>query len=111
MPYQFEVLKNHVATVHPEIFDAFMEGWNNLGSQTQAHWRQQGLVAPKQKVAVKHWFSWTTIKTVELLASTENYSLDTPTSNFEKRLANLIHKKLQHSGQFFDIPSMPKKEN
>jgi hypothetical protein len=108
MPYDYEVLKNHIATAHPELLDAFLEGWNHLGPESQAYWHQQGLVAPKEKVKAKHWSSWTAVKLMELFASkSDNISFNNCLSEFEDRLAVLFHNSMQNSGQFFGLPSMP----
>ena len=108
MPYDYEVLKNHIATVHPELLDAFVEGWNCLGSESQAYWHQQGLVAPKEKVKSKRWVSWTAVKMMQSFTSkSDDVSLKMQSQDFENRLIVLFHNSIQNSGQFFGLPIMP----
>lgn len=112
MPYDYEALKNHVSAAHPELLDAFVEGWNNLGPQSQSHWRQQAFLTPKNKVTYKCWLSWTTVQTNLLFGRRkDDFPFDFPLSNFEKELAILFHNKMQHVGQLFDLPYMPPVEN
>lgn len=107
MPYNYESLKNHVSAVHPELLDAFVEGWNQLGPQSQDHWRQRALITPAQKVVCQYWSSWTNIKRVEFFKQRGNLPFDIPLSKFEKQLAILFHDSMQHGGDLFHFPYMP----
>ena len=105
-------LKNHISAAHPELLDAFVEGWNNLGPLSQAHWRQQAFIAPRQKVESNCWLSWTTVQVDELFEPRKkDFSFDIPLSNFEKQLAILFHNNMQHAGHLFNLPYMPPLEN
>jgi hypothetical protein len=108
MPYTYEYLKRHISEVHPEILDSFVEGWNRLGPVSQAKWLQQGLLAPRQKVEVKYWFAWTTIKIDELFEARKlNNSFEFPVSKFEKQFAIIFHDSMKHANDFFNLPYMP----
>src|SRR5437762_8156525 len=112
MPYDYEVLKNHISAAHPELLDAFVKGWNNLSPLSQAHWRQRGFIAPKQKVEYKCWLSWTTVQVDELFEpGKDNDSFDISLSKFEKQLAILFHNNMQHAGDLFGFPYMPPLQN
>src|SRR5215471_13425398 len=107
MRYDYELLKNHVSRCHPEILDAFLQGWDQLGQSSQAYWRRQGLVVPRKKVDPRHWLSWTTVKVNELFESKKSLCDRMPLSSYEDQLAGLFHDSLQHSGKLFDLPYMP----
>ena len=110
MPYDYELLKNHISTAHPEIFDAFVEGWNILDPKLQAYWSQGGLIMPRQKVEPKAWLSWTTVKVDQFFESrAKDFSTDLLL--FEKRLTVLFHNNIQHSGHLFNLPYLPPIEN
>jgi len=112
MPYSYENLKHHISDVHPEILDSFVEGWNRVGPISQAKWRQQGLLAPRQKVEYKCWLSWTTVQIDELFKARKvNNSFEIPLSKFEKQLAIIFHDSMQHAGDFFNLPYMPPLED
>src|SRR5947207_6814676 len=100
MPYDYEFLKKHISAAHPELLDAFEEGWNRIGSLSQAHWRQKGFIAPKQKVERQSWLAWTTVQTDELFEPRkDDHSVDIPLSKFEKRLAVLLHNTMQDTDE------------
>src|SRR6266496_1030602 len=111
MRYDYELLKNHVSRCHPEVLVTFLQGWNKLGPLSQAHWRQLGLIAPREKVESRHWLSWATAKVSELFESKEGLCCDTPLSHYERQLAGLFHDSMQHSGELFDLPYMPPLKN
>src|SRR5215471_297298 len=109
MPYTYEHLKHHISDVHPEILDAFVEGWNKLGPISQATWSQKGLLLPRQKLEYHCWLSWMTVRTDELFnARKANHSFQVPLSKFEKQLAILFHDSMEHAGEFFNLPYMPR---
>src|SRR5208282_788588 len=108
MPHDYELLKNHISTAHPEILDVFVEGWNSLDPLTQARWRQKGFITPRKKVQTSGWLSWTAVRIDKLFELREqNFSTNTSLSTFEKRLAILFHNSIQHSGHLFGLPYMP----
>ena len=108
MPYDYEFLKNHISRAHPELLDAFVEGWNNLGAQLQARWRQTGLMAPKKKVELSCWLAWTTIQIDQLFKPRiDNDPFDIPLSKYQKQLAILFHNNMQDADDFLGLPYMP----
>src|SRR5438876_804133 len=108
MPYDYELLKKNVSTTHPEVLDAFVEGWNKIGPLSQAHWRQLAFVAPKVKVERRVWLSWTALLYDELFdARKEDRSFDIRLSTVEKQLAILFHNSMQYAAYLFGLPHMP----
>ena len=112
MPCDYEILKNHVSAAHPELLEAFVEGWNNLSPQLRDRWRREGFMVPKKKVEPKGWSSWTATRMKDVMTPrTQDSSFNVPLSDFEERLAILFHNNMQHSGDLFGLPYMPPLEN
>jgi hypothetical protein len=112
MPYGYEFLKNHFSAVHPELLEAFVEGWNTLDPVSQDHWSQQGIITPKVPITLKCWLSWTTTQMDKVfLARETDPTLKIPLSKFENRLAILFHNTMDHAGHLFGFPYMPPLEN
>ena len=108
MPYNYETLEKHISAVHPELLDAFVQGWNNLGSRSQAGWCQRGFIAPKQKVERLWWLSWTTVQVDELYQQRRGADpFDVPLSKFQKYLTILFHNNMEHVDDLFGLPYMP----
>jgi hypothetical protein len=107
MPYNYEILENHISAAHPELLDAFVEGWNKLGHISQSYWSQKGFIAPKQKVQCLSWLSWTTVQVDVVYEPRKPVDpFNVPLSKFEKQLSILFHNNMRHAGDLFDFPYM-----
>jgi hypothetical protein len=46
MPYRFDFLRNHFERHHPELLDAFDQGWTNIGEDGRKYWASRSNIYP-----------------------------------------------------------------
>lgn len=82
---------------HPEVLEAFEDGWRLLSPEVRERWIAGGIGG-----RARSWRSW-----FEVCLEDSYHVAEPRTASLQSRLTNLIKEKLTHPGEIFGLPPMP----
>jgi hypothetical protein len=96
VPYTYQHLREHIATSHSDVLEAFEKGWQVLGPEVQNRWIARGLGGD-----VRAWQSWVDV------CLEESIGVAKPRAEaIHDHLTGLIKERLTHAGEVFGLPPM-----
>ncbi len=102
MPHNYRSLRNHIASVHPNIQKDFEAGWKRLGPRLQKKWEQVGIYDPgsQRDIIPDRFESWTRVLDSELRI--ESPLLSQLQNDFSDWLTNIQ----ENEGSFLKVPEL-----
>jgi hypothetical protein len=105
MPHNYNSLRRHIASIHPDILELFEQGWENLGAKVQKYWENLGIcrTQPAYDHQVYEFQSWTHVRHDEAKSHSggeDGYSI------LRRDLSDFVREKLRASDNFYDIPEL-----
>src|SRR5208282_6929623 len=94
-------LRNHIASVHPNILKDFEAGWKRLGCRIQRKWEKGGIYVPTRLNDIPYRFkSWTRVLDLEMKITSP------PLPQLENDFSNWLITIQEKEGSFFKVPEL-----
>src|SRR5271167_2568419 len=102
MPHNYLSLRNHIASVHPNILKDFEAGWKRLGRVMQRKWQKRGIYVPtgRQDTTIDRFASWTRVLASEMKLTSP--LLSQLGDNFSDWLISIQ----ENGDSFFKVPEL-----